>query len=76
MAPVVPVALRATLVPTQIPLDGTPAKPVGAEGPVGSVKVALKPLLPEGQEVLLIFILVYAPAVKPVIVIQPEASAV
>ena len=58
MAPVVPVALRATLVPTQIPLDGTPAKPVGAEGPVGSVKVALKALLPDGQEVPLIFILV------------------
>ena len=58
MAPVVPVALRATLVPTQIPLDGTPAKPVGAAGAVGSVKVALKPLLPEGHSVPLIFILV------------------
>ncbi len=58
MAPVVPVALRATLVPTQIPLDGTPAKLVGAAGVVGSVKVALRPLLPDGQEVPLIFMLV------------------
>ncbi len=44
--------------PTQIPLDGKPAKPVGAAGAVGSVKVALKALLPDGQEVPLIFILV------------------
>ena len=62
--------------PIQILLDGTPAKPVGAVGLVGSVKVALRALLPAGQSVLLIFIFVYEPAVKPVIVIQPKVSAV
>ena len=71
-----PVALKDTLVPIQILLEGTPAKLVGADGDVGSVKVTLKALLPVGQAVLLIFRLVYTPAVKPVIVIQPLASAV
>ena len=71
-----PVALKDTLVPIQILLEGIPAKLVRADGAVGSVKVALKVLLPVGHAVLLIFIFVYAPAVKPVIVIQPLASAV
>ena len=57
MAPAVAVALRATLVPIQT-LDGTPTKPVGADGAVGSVKFALRALLPVGQAALLILILV------------------
>jgi hypothetical protein len=57
VAPAVPVALSATLVPIQT-LDGTPTKLVGADGAVGSVKLTLKALLPDGQAVLLIFILV------------------
>ena len=57
VAPAVPVALKATLVPIHT-LDGTPAKPVGADGAVGSVKFALKALLPDGQVALLTLILV------------------
>ena len=50
-------ALKATLVPIHT-LDGTPVKPVGVNGGVGSVKVALKALLPVGQVALLTLILV------------------
>ena len=57
VAPVAPAALNATLVPMHT-LDGKPAKPVGADGAVGSVKVALKALLPAGQDVLLTLIFV------------------
>ncbi len=58
MAPAVTVALSSTLVPIQILLVGTPAKPIGAAGADGSVKLALKALLPVGQAELLIFMLV------------------
>lgn len=53
VAPAVPVALNAILVPTQTIPEGEAVKPVGVAGGFGSVRVTLNPLLPAGHKALL-----------------------